>query len=124
MSEKILNHDEMERELPYSVQKRKLVMEGEDMFVKEFTLGQGEVVPWHHHSQVSDVFYCIEGDLLIELKDAFSGESREAIRLRVGESARVDPGTAHQPTNAGKGLCRFLLVQGVGAYDFIPFQST
>ena len=113
---------EYERNLPYKVSSRKLVMEGKDMFVKEFTLGPREVVPWHHHSNVSDVFYCIEGDLLIELKDVFSGEARESIRLRVGESARVDPGTAHQPTNAGSGVCRFLLIQGVGEYDFVPFK--
>lgn len=111
-----------EANLPYTVSSRKRVMEGQDMFVKEFTLAPREVVPWHHHTNVSDVFYCIEGDLEIELRDAFSGEAREALRLRVGDSARVDPGTAHQPTNAGSGVCRFLLIQGVGEYDFVPYQ--
>ena len=78
-----------EENLPYKVSSRKLVMEGKDMFVKEFTLAPREVVPWHHHTQVSDIFYCVEGDLEIELKDVFSGEARKPIRLRVGDSARV-----------------------------------
>ena len=114
------DRDEYESNLPYKVSSRKLVMEGKDMFVKEYTLAPGEVVPWHHHSNISDLFYCLEGDLLIELKDAFSGKAQEPIRLRVGESAKVDPGMAHQPTNAGAGVCRFVLIQGVGEYDFVP----
>ena len=117
------DRDNYERNLPYRVSRRKLVMEGKDMFVKEFTLAPGEVVPWHHHTNVSDVFYCIEGDLRIDLTDAYAGDRREPIRLRVGESARVDPGTAHQPTNGGPGTCRFLLVQGVGEYDFVPYSA-
>ena len=117
------DRDEYERNLPYKVTSRKLVMEGKDMFVKEFTLAPREVVPWHHHTQVSDVFYCVEGDLEIELKDVFTGEARQALRLKVGDSAKVDPGTAHQPTNVGSGVCRFLLIQGVGEYDYVPFRT-
>jgi len=112
-----------EKNLPYKVRRRKLVMEGKDLFVKEFALGPGEVVPGHHHTRVSDVFYCIEGELMVELKNAVTGEAQPALRLKVGDSARVDPGVAHQPTNAGQGLCRFLLVQGVGEYDFVPFKA-
>ena len=117
------DRNEYERNLPYKVSSRKLVMEGKDMLVKEFTLAPREVVPWHHHTQISDVFYCVQGDLEIELKDAFSGESQPPIRLRVGDSARVDPGMAHQPTNVGAGVCRFLLIQGVGEYDYMPYQT-
>lgn len=113
----------MEQKTPFTVQKRKVVMAGKDMFVKEFTLAEGERIPWHHHSQVSDVYYCIEGKLVVELRDVVSGVVQEPIRLQAGQSGRVDPGTAHQPRNGAGGLCRFLLIQGVGEYDFIALDK-
>jgi len=36
----------------------------------------------------------------------------------------VDPGTAHEvtPATAG-GSCRFMIVQGVGTYDYVPLPA-
>jgi hypothetical protein len=34
-------------------------------------------------------------------------------------SATVTPPTAHHVSNPGKNPCRFLLIQGVGKYDFV-----
>ena len=36
----------------------------------------------------------------------------------------VDPGTAHEvmPANEG-GSCRFMIVQGVGTYDYLPLDA-
>ena len=123
MKKNALTHADMEQNLPFAVQKRKLVMAGKDIFVKEYALAPGQMVPWHHHSNVSDVFYCIQGDLVIERMDVVSGALRDPIRLHTGESARVDPGTAHQPRNDTNALCRFLVIQGVGEYDFIPLRK-
>jgi hypothetical protein len=38
-----------------------------------------------------------------------------------GESAKVVPGTAHRPINHQHVDCRFLVVQGVGIYDYRRF---
>ena len=87
----------------YTVSSRKWIAEGSDVYVKEFTLGVGEQVPWHHHSAVFDVFYCLEGQLTIERRDVFTHERWEDLRLEVGEAGKVDVGTAHRPYNSGRG---------------------
>jgi mannose-6-phosphate isomerase-like protein (cupin superfamily) len=106
----------------FTVSSRRLVAEGSDVFVKEFTLAEQEEVPWHHHSEVFDIFYCLEGQMTIELKDVFTAESLPTLALSAGESARVEVGTAHRPFNPGPGQLRFLLIQGVGQYDWLPFN--
>jgi mannose-6-phosphate isomerase-like protein (cupin superfamily) len=105
----------------FSVSSRKVVAESADVQVKEFLLGPGEEVPWHHHTAVFDVFYCLAGSLTVERMDVFTGERSPDLVLQVGDSAKVEPGTAHRPFNSGAGQCRFLLVQGVGTYDFLRF---
>ncbi|HEX4326419.1 MAG TPA: cupin domain-containing protein [Burkholderiales bacterium] len=107
----------------YTVSSRKWLAEGSDVHVKEFTLAEGEEVPWHSHTQVFDIFYCIEGRLTIERVDVFSGARHDTLELAVGDSAKVEVGTAHRPFNPGPGRCRFVLIQGVGSYDFLPFKA-
>jgi mannose-6-phosphate isomerase-like protein (cupin superfamily) len=110
-----------EKHSHYTVSSRKWIAQGQDVYVKEFLLAIGEQVPWHHHTNVFDVFYCLEGRMTIERIDVFSGEVQPTIALSAGESARVDVGTAHRPFNPGPGQLRFLIVQGVGDYDYLPF---
>ena len=111
-----------EQNSAYTVSSRKWVAEGSDVYVKEFTLAALEQVPWHHHSDVFDIFYCIEGCMTIEQIDIFSDEAMQTLTLQVGESVKVNIGTAHRPFNPGPGRLRFLLVQGVGQYDYIPYD--
>lgn len=77
-------------------------------------------MPWHRHSQVCGVFYCLEGRLAIDRAEPRSEAPLPAVVLEPGQSARVERGTAHRPHNAGAGPCRFVLVQGVGEYDYLP----
>jgi mannose-6-phosphate isomerase-like protein (cupin superfamily) len=107
----------------YTVSSRKWVAKGTDVFVKEFTLGKDEEVPWHKHTNVFDIFYCIEGQLIIEHLGKNGGTKPDVITLNVGDSAKIDVGFPHRPFNAGPGVCRFLIIQGVGEYDFLPFKQ-
>ncbi|MDB5802811.1 MAG: hypothetical protein JWN73_133 [Betaproteobacteria bacterium] len=111
-------HGREEQNAAYTVSSRKWVAEGTDVHVKEFTLMDQEEVPWHHHTEVFDVFYCIEGRMRIERQDIFSGERLPDFALAVGDSAKVEPGTAHRVSNPGPARCRFVIIQGVGRYDF------
>ena len=43
--------------------------------------------------------------------------------LRPGETFAVAPKTAHRVAGKDGGRCRFVLVQGVGAYDYIPLEG-
>lgn len=107
----------------YVVSSRKWIAKGTDVYVKEFTLAEQEQVPWHSHSEVFDIFFCLQGQMRIERRNIFNNERLPDFELSVGDSARVDVGTAHRPFNPGPGVCRFLIVQGVGEYDYLPYNA-
>ena len=71
--------------------------------------------PWHSHSNVQDTFYVIEGELRLFMKDP-----EEDVRLKPSETYSVRAGRPHLVTNAGKTSATFLVLQGIGEYDFIP----
>ena len=45
---------------------------------------------------------------------------RNLYRLEPGQRCAVPPKTAHHVQGVEGGPCKFLIVQGVGVYDFIP----
>ena len=99
---------------PYQVKKVSVIARGTDVLVREYVLGPGEFIPWHHHTQVTDHYYSLEGVVLIETR---APDARR--ELNSGESTTVTPPTAHHVSNSSGKPCRFLLIQGVGKYDFI-----
>ncbi len=99
---------------PYQVNRISVIAKGADVLVREYVLGPGESIPWHHHTQVTDHYYSLEGMVLIETR---APDTRR--ELNPGESATVMPPTAHHVSNSSGKLCRFLLIQGVGQYDFV-----
>ena len=99
---------------PYKVRDIHVVAKGADVMVREYTLDPGEAIPWHRHSSVSDYYYALEGTVLIETRDPVARHE-----LHVGQKTQVTPPTVHHVSNPGRGPCRFLLIQGVGKYDFV-----
>lgn len=103
------------RPQPYTVRSIHVVAKGEDVLVREYMLDPGEVIPWHRHTHVSDYYYGLEGVVVVETREP---PARHAVPA--GKSATVSPPTVHRVSNGGTRPCRFLLVQGVGRYDFVP----
>jgi len=102
------------KDLPYTIVGRELVMQIPDLRVQILTLGEGEVIPWHHHSTVSDAFVCLDGVTVVDIS-----APRTRHELKPGEHCYVPAKTPHEVSSKdGKG-CRFTIVQGVGAHDFI-----
>ena len=97
----------------YSVKNAETVMAGSDVRVRLFTLAPREVIPWHSHSEIADEFFVIDGELTVETRGPDDYRT-----LCVGERYRVNAQHAHQTSNCGAKDCRFLIVQGVGRYDF------
>ena len=97
----------------YTVKSVEPVAIGSDVQARLFTLAPGEVIPWHFHSAVTDWYFVLAGELAIETR-----APADKRRLAVGESYHIQPKTAHQIANRSAADTRFLLVQGVGAYDF------
>lgn len=91
-----------------------IVLRTADVRVVEYVLQPGASLAWHHHTTVTDRFYCLEGAIAVDLRDP-----AKTHRLDTGETLSVPPGTVHRSANAAAGVSRYLLVQGVGRYDFL-----
>ena len=74
--------------------------------VRLFMLAPGDVIPWHFHSAVADVFFVLDGELTVETRAPDDWRA-----LGVGQRHRVNPGHAHQTSNRGANDCRFLIAK-------------
>jgi quercetin dioxygenase-like cupin family protein len=83
--------------------------------ISEIRLSPTQRVPWHHHSNIQDTFYVLGGRIRISLQDP-----DEQVELSVGESwGPARAGRRHLVTNVGPSSASFLVLQGMGDYDFI-----
>ncbi len=99
---------------PYKVKRVDPVVKGSDVQARVFTLAPGEANPWHYHRETTDLYFVLEGLLSISTR----GRDATTRNLSAGSSDKVEPGTSHLIANAGETDCRFLLIQGVGRYDW------
>lgn len=99
----------------YEVERRAYHLQRPGFRISELQLSPSQTVPWHYHSNVSDTFYVLEGELRLFLQ-----KPKEEVRLGPGESYAVAAGRPHLVTNAGSGSMTFLVLQGVGEYDYVP----
>jgi len=83
--------------------------------ITELQISSKQKVPWHCHTNVQDTFYVLEGELRLFLR-----EPKEEVRLRPGETYSVAPRRPHLVTNAGEKSATFLVLQGIGEYDYVP----
>lgn len=99
----------------YEIENREMVAEGADLRVQVLTLAAGQSVPWHYHTEITDSFVCLEGPMVVETR-----APRATHLLAPGERCAVGPNTAHFVHGHNGGPCKFMIVQGVGTYDFMP----
>jgi len=83
--------------------------------ISELRISPTQKVPWHFHTNVQDTFYVIEGSLRLFLR-----EPKEEVRLGPGQSHAVAARRPHLVTNGGQTSTTFLVLQGIGEYDFVP----
>jgi mannose-6-phosphate isomerase-like protein (cupin superfamily) len=86
--------------------------------ITELQLSPTQKVPWHYHNNVADTFYVLAGSLRIFLR-----EPKEEVRLASGDSYRVPARRPHLVTNGGATSVTFLVLQGIGEYDFVPLHA-
>jgi mannose-6-phosphate isomerase-like protein (cupin superfamily) len=99
----------------YEVERRARHAERPGFRISELQMSPAQQVPWHYHTNVQDTFYVLEGDIVITLR-----EPDEQVRLSPGETYAVKPRRPHLVTNPGQSSVTFLVLQGIGAYDFVP----
>lgn len=110
MSESLANADHL-----YEVERRDRHAERDGFRISEIQLGPTQNVPWHTHTHISDTFYVLAGTITIYLRDP-----KEAITLQPGESYAVAVQRPHLVQNPGAESATFLIMQGIGEYDFVP----
>jgi quercetin dioxygenase-like cupin family protein len=76
---------------PYKVRRIHVVAKGADVLVREYTLDPGEFIPWHHHTDVADYYYGLEGTVRIETRNPAARHE-----VASGHVANVTPPTAHR----------------------------
>jgi quercetin dioxygenase-like cupin family protein len=97
----------------YEVKNVEPVVVSDGIQVRVFTLAQGDVIPWHYHRESTDHYFVLRGSLTIETR----GPDNRHV-LTVGDRYKILPDTAHCISNESASECQFLLVQGVGKYDW------
>ena len=99
----------------YEVERRAYHLQRPGFRITELQLSRTQKVPWHTHTNVSDTFYVLDGQMRLFLQ-----EPKQEVRLGPGESYAVAPGRPHLVTNAGTTSMTILVLQGVGEYDYVP----
>lgn len=99
----------------YEVERRARHAERPGFRISELQISPTQKVPWHFHSNIQDTFYIIEGQVRLFLR-----EPKEEVRLGPGDTYSVRPRRPHLVTNGGNNSSTFLVLQGVGEYDYVP----
>ena len=99
----------------YEVERRARHAERPGFRITELQISPTQQVPWHSHTNVQDTFYVLQGRLRLFLR-----EPKEEVRLGPGETYTVRARRPHLVTNASDGSAVFLVLQGIGEYDYVP----
>lgn len=90
-----------------------VLIKTDSVSVRILELEAGEVLPWHYHSEVTDYIFALDGEIEVQLKSA-----DEKVTLTPGQRCDVPTGGVHRVVNLCKRKTKYLLIQGVGKYDF------
>ncbi|MCC6917254.1 cupin domain-containing protein [Nitrosomonas sp.] len=90
-----------------------VILKTNNVSVRVLSLAPKEVAPWHFHQNVVDNMFCLSGSILIDLQNP-----SESLLLEPGHRCEVKPGRVHRVSNPQEKEAKYLLVQGVGEYDF------
>jgi mannose-6-phosphate isomerase-like protein (cupin superfamily) len=101
----------------YEVERRVRHAERPGFRISELQISPSQAVPWHCHTRITDTFYVIEGRIKLLLL-----EPEEEVFLAPGETYAVYERRPHRVENAGATSATFLVLQGVGEYDYVPLN--
>jgi quercetin dioxygenase-like cupin family protein len=99
----------------YEVERRARHVQRPGFHISELQLSPTQTVPWHFHNNIADTFYVLEGEMRLFLQNP-----KEEVRLKPGETFTAVAKRPHLVTNVGKGSLTFLVLQGMGEYDYVP----
>jgi mannose-6-phosphate isomerase-like protein (cupin superfamily) len=87
--------------------------------VRVMALAPGDATPWHFHREVTDHMVCLTGFIVVHLK-----QPAARLELQPGQRCTVEVGRVHQVANESPTEpASYLLIQGIGRYDFNTIDS-
>ncbi|UZP66548.1 hypothetical protein N1030_13145 [Desulfovibrio mangrovi] len=113
------------------------ILQTQDALVRVMRLGPRESSPQHFHTEITDTMVGLTGTIVVTMhavttSDAIAASDDQpvppmpkerateaAVSLAPGERHTVPPFTSHSVSNPGDEPVEYLLIQGVGKYDFI-----
>ncbi len=98
----------------YQVKNVEAVITSSDVRARIFTLAPGDVIPWHYHRAAADHYFILQGELTISTR-----RPEETQTVRVGSNYRIAPGKPHLIANHTAADCQFVVLQGVGTFDWV-----
>jgi len=81
--------------------------------VAEFRLAAGTAGTAHLHSAVTELCICLEGGVVV------TRQGCPPLTLEPGQRIEIPAGQIHRLSGARDTACRYLVIQGIGVYDFI-----
>ena len=102
----------------YNTEERFTLAEAPGLRVRQLSLASGQCVPWHFHSDITDTFFCMKGPMSVKTRNP----DAEFV-LGPGETVAVPPGQPHYAAGVDLQPCQFMIVQGVGTYDYVPIED-
>ena len=102
----------------YEVERRARHAERTGFRITELQIGPRQQVPWHYHTRIRDTFYVLEGRLRLFLRNP-----KAEVLLGTGETYVVRAGRPHLVTNGGDTSAVFLVLQGIGEYDYVSLVT-
>jgi quercetin dioxygenase-like cupin family protein len=100
------------------VKQRETLAEVPGLRVRVLTLLRGQIVPWHLHNHITDTFFCMRGPMRV-----MTGTPQASYSLHAGDTLAVPAGTPHRVECGDASECRFMIIQGVGEYDYVPIEE-
>lgn len=95
--------------------KEEELLQTTDVRVRIMTLDPHTATPWHHHSEITDRMVALDVPVTVQTRDPDT-----TITLQPGDHCAIEPNTIHRVCNFTNQEARYLLIQGIGLYDFIP----
>jgi len=91
-----------------------VILQSDDVKVSTHKLEPKEIGKQHFHSFVEEIIFCLIGRIEVKLffRDIL-------VSLVPGESLSIEKTRIHSVINLIASISKYLIVQGVGKYDFI-----
>ncbi len=102
----------------YQAEQRETLAEAPGLRVRLLSLAAGQCVPWHYHNHITDTFICLRGPMRVVTREPHAEHV-----LHAGDTLAVNSGTPHSVTTVGEEHCRFVIIQGVGEYDYVELGT-